>query len=157
MSYLAGINGTVSVNGTGSGAGLTKQLPITRWGVNPTAEIVRFINSLTGKHAVKQATFLDCTGNFDLDVDPTNQPLAGGSAVSFKPGDTISNLWLILDLTSANTGSASSGTVAPNLGWTFPSAIIPGMPAELVIAGKATLRANFEASGKFSPPGGAEY
>lgn len=157
MSYLAGINGTVSVGGTGSGAGLTKQLPITRWAVNPTAEIVRFINSLTGKHAVKQSTFLDATGNFDMDVDPANQPFLSNLTYAFKPGDTVTNLYLILDLTAANTGASGSDTVAPNLGWAFPQAIIPSMPTELVIAGKASIRANFEASGKFIPPGGAEY
>lgn len=163
MSYLSGINGAVSLNGTGSP--LSKQLPVTRWNVNPTAEIVRFINSLTGKHPVKQATFLDATGTIDIDVDPSTtagaggeQPFAATAPAAFKPGDTISNLWLMLDITiAAPVGQTSSGTVNPSLGWTFPSAIIVGMPMELVIAGKATLRINFEASGKFSPPGGAEY
>src|SRR5690242_9841121 len=100
MSYLAGINGTVSVGGTGTGSSMTKQLPITQWAVNPTAEIVRFINSLTGKHAQKQSTFLDATGNFTMDVDPANQPFLSTLAYTFKPGDTITNLYLVLDLTT---------------------------------------------------------
>lgn len=134
MSYnpRSGISGTATVNGT--------ELPITDWSVNPSATILQFVNSLTGKHAKKASTFEDATFSFSFDWDDSNNPFA--APLTIVQGSTITNVKLLLD--------GPSGS----LYWNFPSAIVVSTPQSMQRAGKITTSVNCTADGTFAAPGG---
>lgn len=128
----SGFTGTATINGT--------ELPVTDWSVSPSATILQFMNSLTGKHARKSATFEDASFSISFDWDDSNNPFA--SPLTITQGATITNVKLLLD---GPTGA---------LYWSFPSAIVSGTPQSLQRAGKITTTLNCTADGTFAAPGG---
>lgn len=132
-NYYAGNNGAATINGTA--------LDLVRWSVNPTATVVAFINSLTGKHPARLPTF-DDGGRFTVVVDfnQTTYPFSG--SFSIRPGSILTNVLLYINL-------------GANLKWQFPSAIVEGTPEELELAGKVMTSIVCLADGPYAPPGQA--
>lgn len=133
MSYLSGIQGTGTINGT--------ELPVTGWDVTPSATILEFINSKTGLHPVVQSTILRARFAIEFDFDPANQPFT--SPLSIVVGSTLTSVNLYID-----------GTGGSNF-WNFPSALVATTPQQLRREGKVVTRIECVASGQFKAPNGA--
>lgn len=136
MSYHAGIGGTVTINGT--------ELALTRWSVNPSATIVAFMNSKTGKFAKKQSTFEDCDFSFSIDYDDAANAFA--APLTLAPGQTITQVKLFLDNTAV--GLPPNGEY-----WHFPSAIIQRTPQTLEVVGRIETTIDCTSDGTYGTPG----
>lgn len=135
MSYLSGITSGASLNATA--------LPTTTWSVDATAEILRYVNSLTGLHPVKQSTILDASFTIGVDFDPALNPFA--SPISIIPGIILTNVVLFLN---GPTGTTN---------WTFPSAIVQRIVESMTREGKILTTLYCQASGVLTCPGGVSF
>ena len=136
MSYLSGITASATINGT--------ELPVTGWSVSPSAVILRYVNSKTGLHPVKQSTIVDATFSLQIDYDPTNQPFA--TPLAIVPGSLLTAVKLYLDFGAGNANF-----------WNFPQAIVAGTPQSVTREGKTVTVINCEASGQLAAPGGSLF
>lgn len=135
----SGFTGTATI-----GSGPT-ELPVVGWGVTPTATILRYFNSLTGKHPAKAATFSDLDFFIDIDWDDSNQPFST-SPLGIVPSTALTAVKLRLD--------GPSGSKY----WDIGNAIVVGTPQTLQRDGKIVTRLNCTASGAtWTAPGGTAF
>lgn len=136
MSYSprSGLLGTVTVNGT--------ELPITNWSTSPTAQVIPFVNSLSGGHPNKLGGITDGgMFSFSYDWDDNNTPFS--APLSLRVGQTITNVKLFID------GSAGSRFKS------IPSAIVVGTPLGVEVAGKISGSVVATVDGKWAEIGGS--
>jgi hypothetical protein len=130
MTFHSGTTATAKVGAT--------ELPVVSWNVDPSVEIQRFINSLTGNFAQKEATFKDARFTLVLDYDFEASPFAATPNLTI--GTKVTNVKLYLD--------GPSGTKF----WSFPSAVVVSTPQSNEVAGKPVTTINLENDGTFSAP-----
>lgn len=133
MSFLNGLTATATINGT--------ELAVTGWSVNDSAVILRYVNSKTGIHPVKESTIEDATFSITVDFDPSLQPFA--APLNIRAGTVLTAVKLFLD--------GPTGTTY----WSFPSAIVASVGNSVVREGKVSTVLNCEASGQLAAPGGS--
>lgn len=130
MTFNSGKESTATIEGT--------ELPTTEWSVDPSVEIVRFLNSKTDDYAIKKPTFKDCTFTITIDWDFDSNPFQTPTTLNI--GTELTNVRLYLN------GVASEY-------WHFPTAIVVGTPQSTSTEGKIVTTINCENSGEFGIPG----
>lgn len=88
--FLTGIDGTVLFTTPSAAA---KELAVVDWALRETAELVKFVNSLTGHFPINAATFIDNEFTITVDVDPANE--AFSATVGAYVGETIGPVKLL--------------------------------------------------------------
>lgn len=131
--YLTGIDGSAKLT-TPSAA--DQELPVVEWNLESTAEVVEFINSLTGHFVVNAATYIRARFTIVVDVNPALDcfSLAVGAFV----GETIGpvTLWR-----QKNAGTPT--------GWYFTTACIESMGERMQRGGKIVQTLNCRGNGAF--------
>jgi hypothetical protein len=142
----SGFTGTAYINGaatSGGGIGSGTELPVVGWDVNPSATVLRYMNSLTGNHPAKATTFSDCDFSIEIDWDATNQPFSTAApALAINVTTVLTNVHL-----THKTGQD----------WFFPSAIVIGAPQTLRREGKIVTRLQCTSNGAWTAPGGTSF
>lgn len=135
----SGFTGTATI-----GSGPT-ELPVVGWGVNASATILKYFNSLTGKHPAKAATFSDLDFFIDVDFDASNQPFST-SPLGIVPGLQLTLVKLRID------GPAGSSF------WDIGNSLVQGIGNGLTREGKISTRLNCTANGAtWTAPGGSAF
>lgn len=143
-AFHSGKYGTATVNGT--------EIALIRWEVDPTVDIVRFLNSKTGSYPKREATFYDASVSlvfdYDFDAPSFSAPLL------LYPGQIIqSKLYL-----RQTAPSALNGTF-----WQFPKTgldttsnglVIQGSPMSCDVDGKIGTSVSALITGAFTFPDG---
>jgi hypothetical protein len=139
MTFKSGRFGRVTI-----GSGTPTELPTISWNVNPSASIIPFRNTRTGRHTLREATFFDCTVEVVIDYDHDANPFA--TPPNLTAGATITNVFLYVN---GGSGASPSGDK-----WDFPSMIVQGTPTECSVEGKMGVRVSLVPNGLFKYPGG---
>jgi hypothetical protein len=120
--FKTGFYGTAAIG--------SNELAITKWSINPKADIVKLKNSKSGQYPAYLPTFSECQCTIDLDWDSANNPFQSPFGVS--AGAVLSNVSLYL---AQPTKDSMSGPA-----WTATSFTVESTPQSLDIDGKIVTR-----------------
>lgn len=149
MQFRSGKLGTATINGNG----VSNEIPLISWDVEPSVDIVMFRNSKTGNFPYREATFFDATVSLVLDVDFDAYPFA--APTNLYVGQLLSPVFLYL------RQPAGPSTFGGDF-WRFPKVgapasaglIVQSTPMSLSIDGKVGTSVTCVASGPFQYPTG---
>lgn len=143
-NFHSGKYGTGTVNGV--------EIPLISWDVEPTVDIVRFLNSKTGSYPKREATFYDASVTLVFDLDFDAYPFA--TPINLIPGQIVTaKLYMRQTANSALNGDF----------WQFPKTgldtssnglVVQSAPMSLNVDGKIGTSVSCLITGAFAWPTG---